>query len=560
MVIAMTMQNKEYWRRRYERIKEESIEQADMTAEDIETAMRKALKRIVKEINDWYARYAKDNHITLEEAKKILNARELEAFQMTLDEYIEQANDENLSDEHKKMLEQASTRVRLDRTQQLYISVVHELERLAAMENHALEQLLEEVYKDSSYKIAFETQSAQKEYKVPRKIDPHRVQIIIHRPWASDGKDFSERIWHDRDKLAKTLQVDLLQATVSGQGSEEVTQKVAKRMGVAASNARRLVHTETARIHEAAFVDTMDDANIDKLEISATLDMKTSQICQHMDGKIVATKDAKPGITIPPFHCNCRTTTIPYFDDLELEGSTRVARDPKTGKSVRVSGDLTYPEWASQYLSLSEESVLQESGRLNKRKGETEEGFSKLYEVDFNEIDKKRYHDRFTRLFPRKAQAEGLYKEARRILIEANGFNKEIGSFIDLKSGNQLSSSPGKVNSNKVKIEIPKGYKEIPNSMIAIHNHPGGDTFSRKDIQSYIRHDFIGAAVVVTNAGDIYKVSNFNRGGNIEERLDTLYNEYEKIHSSYRADLIMDNVLNDMMKEGLLVYEKEKSR
>lgn len=350
MVIAMSTTNEEYWRRRYERIKEESIEQADMTAEDIETAMRKALKRIVKEINDWYARYAKDNHITLEEAQKILNARELEAFQMTLDEYIEQANDENLSDEHKKMLEQASTRVRLDRTQQLYISVVHELERLATMENHALEQLLEEVYKDSSYKIAFETQSAQKEYKVPRKIDPHRVQIIIHRPWASDGKDFSERIWHDRDKLAKTLQVDLLQATVSGQGSEEVTRKVAKRMGVAASNARRLVHTETARIHEAAFVDTMDDANIDKLEISATLDMKTSQICQHMDGKIVATKDAKPGITIPPFHCNCRTTTIPYFDDLELEGSTRVARDPKTGKSVRVSGDLTYHEWHDTFV------------------------------------------------------------------------------------------------------------------------------------------------------------------------------------------------------------------
>lgn len=60
-----------------------------------------------------------------------------------------------------------------------------------------------------------------------------------------------------------------------------------------------------------------------------------------------------PGITANPFHPNCRTTTIPCFDDdLErrLDNSVgRMARDPETGKSIRVE-NLTYKEWYNKYV------------------------------------------------------------------------------------------------------------------------------------------------------------------------------------------------------------------
>ena len=64
-----------------------------------------------------------------------------------------------------------------------------------------------------------------------------------------------------------------------------------------------------------------------------------------MDGKVLPLSEFKPGITAPPLHCHCRSTTCPYFDDEFTENETRAARDPKTGKSVQVDSKLSYEEW-----------------------------------------------------------------------------------------------------------------------------------------------------------------------------------------------------------------------
>lgn len=45
-----------------------------------------------------------------------------------------------------------------------------------------------------------------------------------------------------------------------------------------------------------------------------------------------------------PFHANCRTTTIPYFDDEFNEGEMRAARG-EDGKTYDVPADMTYSEW-----------------------------------------------------------------------------------------------------------------------------------------------------------------------------------------------------------------------
>ena len=67
-----------------------------------------------------------------------------------------------------------------------------------------------------------------------------------------------------------------------------------------------------------------------------------------MDGKVFDFKDYEIGTTAPPFHVNCRSVTIPYFDD-EEEGE-RAARDPETGKTIYVSDKMTYKEWKQKFL------------------------------------------------------------------------------------------------------------------------------------------------------------------------------------------------------------------
>lgn len=249
------------------------------------------------------------------------------------------------------MLENASIRARLDRTQALYISVVHEIERLSKAEDDSLSQLLRETYETTTYKTAYLTQTVLGEYNIVPKVSDHVVDVAIKKPWAPDGKDFSSRIWDDRTKLVQTVQNDFVQSVLAGDGMAKMTENLATRMNVSQSNARRLVETETARMYEEASTNNMNDIGVEKLEILATLDRKTSKICQRMDGKIVSIKDAKPGVTIPPFHCHCRSTTIPYFDDLEIKGETRASRgEGGKGKSEQVDGELKYDEWYSKYV------------------------------------------------------------------------------------------------------------------------------------------------------------------------------------------------------------------
>ncbi|EQH66528.1 phage head morphogenesis, SPP1 gp7 family domain protein [Clostridioides difficile DA00273] len=71
--------------------------------------------------------------------------------------------------------------------------------------------------------------------------------------------------------------------------------------------------TESAFFASASRKDCFNDLDVEKYEIIATLDLRTSNICRELDGKVFDMKDYQVGITAPPFHCRCRTTTAPFL-------------------------------------------------------------------------------------------------------------------------------------------------------------------------------------------------------------------------------------------------------
>ncbi len=87
--------------------------------------------------------------------------------------------------------------------------------------------------------------------------------------------------------------------------------------------------------------------NVERCEIIATLDTKTSTTCQEMDGKVFDMKGYEVGITAHPFLPNCRTCTAPYFDD---NYGKRIVRDPKTGKTYYVPSDMKYEDWYKKHV------------------------------------------------------------------------------------------------------------------------------------------------------------------------------------------------------------------
>ena len=119
--------------------------------------------------------------------------------------------------------------------------------------------------------------------------------------------------------------------------------------------------TEEAFFSSAAQKDCFDELDVEQFEIVATLDSHTSDICRGMDGKHFPMSEWKVGVTAPPFHVHCRSTTVPYFDDEFDAVGERAARDEETGKTYFVPGNMTYKEWEKSFVNGGDKSGLQEA-------------------------------------------------------------------------------------------------------------------------------------------------------------------------------------------------------
>lgn len=245
------------------------------------------------------------------------------------------------------------------------------VEELAKLQNLNMRNLLSTVYEDSVYKTAYETQKLRGEYSTFREVAKRDIETAISKPWVTDGKDFSTRIWENKAQLINTLQTEMTRSFMIGEGAAPLINRIQKRFNVSFSNARRLVETETAYVQEKGMLDTYEALDVEQYQILAVLDMKTSDICRHLDKKVFDKKDAKPGITVPPFHCYCRSTTTPYIDGItDGTGDTRAARDPVTGKTVFVESDLSYEAWYNKYVVKGENKQTKplENAKIKEKK------------------------------------------------------------------------------------------------------------------------------------------------------------------------------------------------
>lgn len=130
-------------------------------------------------------------------------------------------------------------------------------------------------------------------------------------------------------------------------------------MNTSRASAGRLIMTEQAFFSSAAQKDCFVELDVEQFEIVATLDSRTSEICRGMDGKHFPMSEWKIGVTAPPFHVNCRSTTVPFFaDDFGVVGE-RAARDEATGETYYVPANMTYKQWKQAFVD-GDKSELQE--------------------------------------------------------------------------------------------------------------------------------------------------------------------------------------------------------
>lgn len=341
------MQHKEYWAERFEKLTDAQLNKGAEYYYNLQEQYRQAIASIEKDIAKWYTRYATENGITLTEAKRLLNGRELAEFRMDVKEYIKKG--ESLDPKWAKQLEAASTKVHVSRLEALKVQMQQQAEMLYGYEASGVDELARKVYTDGYYHTAYEIQKGIGVGFDLMQLDTNKIDKLISKPWAADGKNFSERIWNNRAQLVSELENRLTQSIIRGQSPKKVIAEIAERFNVNKSRAGALVMTESAFFASASQKDAFTDLDVEKYEILATLDSRTSETCRKMDGEVIPMSDYKPGVTAPPFHVRCRSTTVPFFDDEFTLKEKRAARD-ENGAYYTVPAQMKYEDWKKVWV------------------------------------------------------------------------------------------------------------------------------------------------------------------------------------------------------------------
>lgn len=340
----MTMRSKTYWEGRFARLEKESTDMSLEKLKEIEKVYAKAIRDVEKDLTYWYSRFANDNGLSLADAKKVLDKGELNAFKLSVEEYIKHG--ESLDPAWRKTLEQASVRVHVTRLEAIKLQMQQHAEECAAQMAMNFEDYATSTYANQYYRTAFEIQKGLGVGWEFKRIDKDLIKKVISKPWAPDGKNFSARVWGNRTKLVNELHNTLTSALARGQSPDKTIKELSTKMESSKFNAGRVVMTESAFLRSAAGEKALKDLDVEQYQILATLDRKTSYVCREMDGKVFDMNDYKVGVTAPPFHPFCRTTTVPYFDD---EVGLRASRDDK-GKYKLVPQNMTYKEWEKAFV------------------------------------------------------------------------------------------------------------------------------------------------------------------------------------------------------------------
>lgn len=344
-----------------EALEEAANKDAESYYKGIQEQFRRATNDIQMDIERWYYRIADNNGISYSAAKKLLKKNELEEFHWTVEQYIK-AGEENAIDQRwMKELENASAKVHISKLEAMKTSIQQHAEMLYSRYENGTTEFLAKRYKDSYYQTTFEIMKGTGIGVDLHTIDTRKIDAVLTKSWAADEANFSSRIWRDKKRLINTLHTELSQHIIRGESVDKMIDNLSKTMNVSKNQAGRLIMTETAAVSSVATRACYNDLDVERFEILATLDSKTSEICRQMDGKVFLMSDYEVGVTAPPFHPFCRSTTVPYFDDEFTEREKRAARG-EDGKTYYVPADMQYEEWYKTYVDTKAEKLYNNYG------------------------------------------------------------------------------------------------------------------------------------------------------------------------------------------------------
>lgn len=322
-----------YWDKRAVKRLSEAEKSSEKYIKRVKAIYEQAYKDIDKQLASVYRNYSNDTGLDVQKLKELLTRSETKK---TWEQMKRQGLDKYIKNNYKS---------RITRLEQIQAQIYAKAKQIYPKEELEQTMCYKGVINDSYYKAIYDTQMGTGYDFSFNKIDKNMTTALLNENWS--GVNYSQRIWGNTDILADSLSQVLGGALLSGQSIEKTTKQIKDRFNVSKYYAERLVRTETNHFNNEADAMAYEEMGINKYVFVATLDSRTSEICQNHDGKVYDYKDKETGVNFPPLHPNCRSKTRGYLGEEAEKTLKRRARNPITGRT-EVIDNVNYKDWIKQ--------------------------------------------------------------------------------------------------------------------------------------------------------------------------------------------------------------------
>ena len=352
------MEGNAYWKTRQARLMYARMDEAEVSAAQVARIYAKASADIVKRMRDIFRVYQEKWNLTEKEARQLLSRMDGTYNPESLRRAISIFPDGDLKQQMLRDLETPAYQARLRRLQELQDQIDQMMADVYLQDRKKQRQHYIQTGTDAYYRGIYDVQRQVGFQFSFAHIDQKAFDRLLKSKWS--GKNYSGRIWDNTRHVAETVKDELMLELLTGKRLDDCAEAIQHRFQVGAYQSRRIIRTESNFVSGQMQLQAYRECESDYYEYVATLDSRTDEECGALDGKRFRLEDAQPGVNMHPMHPHCRCTTVIAMDDDMKTGLERRARDPKTGKNIKVPASTNYMQWARDNgLKVREKKIVQ---------------------------------------------------------------------------------------------------------------------------------------------------------------------------------------------------------
>ena len=296
----------EYWRKRETEQRKKNIKNEAEYQKKIDEIYEYMLRNIQKEIDSFYAKYAREEGISIADAKKKVSNLDIKAYERKAKKYVKRRDFSKEANEEMKLY---NLTMKINRLEMLKANIG--LELVDGFED--LQEYYETVLTDETL-AEFERQAGILGKTVQNNAE--RAKAIVNASFQN--ATYSERIWMYQNALKAELSKLLQQGFIQGKGSRELARLLRQKFDVSKKQAEALMTTELRRVQTAAAKDSYIRNEYEDYQFLSTNPKGPCDECKKLEGRHFKVKDMMVGENAPPMHPRCHCTTAPWQDEEEF--------------------------------------------------------------------------------------------------------------------------------------------------------------------------------------------------------------------------------------------------